>query len=306
MTRDEAVQGGLWGLLIGDALGVPYEFHDPSNLPPPDRIEMIPPPGFNRSHKGTPPGTWSDDGAQALALLDSLLTCGQLDPDDLGRRFVSWWTEGAYTPDGRAFDIGNQTSDALLKLQQGVRATSAGGRGERDNGNGSLMRVLPLALWHQGSDAELVELAHLQSRITHAHPRGEACCAAYVLMARGLLEGRGDPWASAFETLQHIYRPTSAHAQELAIVRSFRQIRGSGYVVDCLHSARIALEAPDYTAVVRRAIGFGLDTDTTAAVAGGLAGIRHGLLGLPERWREAMQGRALVDSLMERLLSHLG
>lgn len=305
MTRDEAVQGGIWGLLIGDALGVPYEFHDPANLPPPEQIEMIPPPGFRRSHRGTPPGTWSDDGAQALALLDSLLSCGGLDPDDLGRRFLAWWHEGAYTPDGRAFDIGNQTSDALLRLEAGVRATAAGGRGERDNGNGSLMRVLPLALWHRGPDEALVELAHLQSRITHAHPRGEAACALYVLWARGILEGTQAPWAHAIASLQQIYRPTSAHARELSVVLEHRGIRGSGYVVDCLHSARHALAAGRYEAVVRRAIGLGLDTDTTAAVAGGLAGLRHGLLDIPARWRGAMRGRALVHDLLERLLDHL-
>jgi len=301
-TTIDRVRGGLYGLLVGDALGVPYEFHDPANLPPAEVIDMEPPEGFNRSHRGTPVGTWSDDGAQALALLDSLLTCDGLDPDDLGQRFVAWWNDGYATPDGRAFDIGNQTTTALEKLEAGVPALQCGGDGERDNGNGSLMRVLPLALWHQGADAELVRDAHLQSRITHAHPRSEACCALYVLYARRQLTGAEEAWEGAVEALRSIYGQPGfgAHGKELRRILQPFVPRGTGYVLDCLHSARVALRGPDYAAVVRRAVAFGLDTDTTAAVAGGVAGIRHGEAGIPAAWRELLKGRELVEGLCQR------
>src|SRR5450432_1002099 len=89
-TFEDRLRGGIYGLLIGDALGVPYEFHDAGDLPP--DIEMEPPDWFQRAHRGVPPGTWSDDGAQALALLASLLEHdGQLDVDDFGRRLVAWY-----------------------------------------------------------------------------------------------------------------------------------------------------------------------------------------------------------------------
>ena len=302
MDGNERRRGGLYGLLVGDALGVPYEFHDPANLPPAAAIDMVPPEGFNRSHRGTPTGTWSDDGAQALALLDSLLSCDGLDPDDLGQRFVAWWLEGYATPDGRHFDIGNQTSAALHKLVAGVPALRCGGDGERDNGNGSLMRVLPLALWHTGSDDELVRDAHRQSRVTHAHPRSEACCALYVLWARRILEEVSEPWEAAVEALRSQYgRPgLGAHQGELRRILQPFVPSGSGYVLDCLHSARVALRGPDYAAIVRRAVAFGLDTDTTAAVAGGIAGLRHGEQGIPQDWREQLQGRGFVEGLCVR------
>lgn len=295
MTRTERLRGGLFGLLVGDALGVPYEFHDPANLPDRDAIDMTPPEGFRRSHDGTPVGTWSDDGAQALALLDTLLACDGFDPEHYGRNLVAWWNEGAFTPDGRAFDIGNQTTTALHKLEAGTPALQAGGRDERDNGNGSLMRVLPLALWHTGSDAELVRDAHLQSRVTHAHPRSLVCCALYCLWARRVLDEVEQPYDHAFETLVELYRDAPAHAAELRRVQQPFVPRGTGYVLDCLHSARVALRGPDFAAIVRRAVAFGLDTDTTAAVAGGIAGLRHGEQGIPPAWRDALQGRALVE-----------
>lgn len=290
----------MLGLLVGDALGVPYEFHVPSNLPPRDALEMTPPEGFRRSHLGVPPGTWSDDGAHALALLDTLLTEGGWEPEAFGRRLVRWWHEGAYTPDGQPFDIGNQTTRALDRLERGMPADQAGPRGERDNGNGSLMRVLPLALWHRGDDRELIELSRAQSLVTHGHVRSQLCCAIATLWARYLGQGRSDAFGDAVvavgATLDRDERT------ELALVTSFTALSGSGYVVDTLHVARDALAAaPTYEGVVRRAIAWGLDTDTSACVAGGLAGVRDGVEGIPARWLAALRGRELVDALLARL-----
>lgn len=119
------IEGGLLGLLVGDALGVPYEFHAPEDIPPLAQIEYTPPPGYHRSHGRTPPGTWSDDGALALALLASLLDCGELDPNDMGRRFVAWSERGDYAVDGRVFDIGIQTAKSLRAINRGVAPLNA-------------------------------------------------------------------------------------------------------------------------------------------------------------------------------------
>lgn len=172
LTIDERITGGLWGLLVGDALGVPYEFHEPHNLPRHAAIEMVPPWGFQRAHARVAPGTWSDDGAHALILLVSLLACKQLDLDDFGQRMLEWYTNGYMAVDNDMFDVGIQTTHALRALAQGQPAATAGPDHERANGgNGSLMRVLPLALWHRGSDTELVQDAHTQSLVTHGPPR---------------------------------------------------------------------------------------------------------------------------------------
>ena len=93
-TRQERIEGGLLGLLVGDALGVPYEFQPPARIPPASEIEFDPPAGYARAHASVLPGTYSDDGAQALCLLASLLECGRLDPDDLGRRLLDWHETG--------------------------------------------------------------------------------------------------------------------------------------------------------------------------------------------------------------------
>jgi ADP-ribosylglycohydrolase len=303
LSVEDRIRGGLWGLLIGDALGVPYEFHPAEQIPPPEQIEFEPPAGFKRAHRDTPPGTWSDDGAQALALLDSLLQRGELDPDDLGRRLLDWYDRGRYAVDGRVFDVGIQTLKALDNLREGVPAIEAGPSGERENGNGSLMRVLPLALWHTGSDAELVTDARRQSLVTHGHLRSQVACALYCLWARRTLEGVGDAWAAAVDSLRAIIGDDARVELETQIrPDAAPKARGTGYVVDCLHSARLALQSSDYISVVRAAIRLGEDTDTTACVAGGIAGLRDGLVPIPSRWRDALRGRELVDPLISACL----
>lgn len=293
------------GLLAGDALGVPYEFHRAHQIPPAEAIEFEPPPGFDRAHPGTPPGTWSDDGAQALCLLESLLDRGRLDPDDFGRRLLAWRDEGHLAVDARVFDVGSQTDRALRNFREGSPALDAGPRHERDNGNGSLMRVLPLALWHRGPDAALVEDARNQSRVTHGHARAQLCCALYCLWARRMLEDSPKPWDSAVAALRTLYPRRSADREELeATIRPDDPPSGggSGYVLDCLHSARLAVEAGPYERAVKAAVALGRDTDTTACVAGGIAGIRDGVGAIPDRWRLALRGRELLDPLLRGLL----
>lgn len=304
LTSAARIEGGLLGLLIGDALGVPYEFHPPEDLPARELLEFTAPEGFRRAHGSVAPGTWSDDGAQALCLLASLLEREQLDIGDFGRRMVNWFEWGYLAVDGHVFDVGIQTQAALARLAAGVEAAQAGSRGERDNGNGSLMRVLPLALWHRGSDQELIEDAMRSSQPTHGHLRSQLCCAVYCVWARRLLEGveLRTAWAAAVAAIEaHVGELAKVELAAIDLHRAPGGV-GSGYVVDCLHSARLALEEPSYEGVVKAAVALGNDTDTTAAVAGGLAGIVFGTEGIPARWRQGLRGRDLLDPLLDALL----
>ena len=219
---------------------------------------------------------------------------------------VNWYEHGYMAVDDLVFDVGMQTSQVLRAIAAGrhwsdVVAT----HDERQNGNGALMRVLPLALWHAGSDAELVHDARLQSRVTHGHLRSQLCCALYCLWARRLLDGRGEAFAEATDALYELVSTEQEALVELD--RSIRprealQARGTGYVVDTLHSAHVAMSEDSYERVVQRAISLGEDTDTTAAVAGGLAGIRDGVSAIPFRWRLNASGLQLVEPMLEQLV----
>lgn len=296
----ERIEGGLFGMLVGDAVGVSYEFRRPEELPPWEALNMIPPPDFVRSYGLVPPGTWSDDGAQAMCLLASLLESGEWNAHDFADRLRAWADRGYMAVDGLVFDMGIQTGAAIRRIKRGCDPLTTGLNGERNNGNGSLMRVLPLALWHRGSDENLIRTAHEQSCVTHGHPRSKACCALYCLWARQELQGCPDAWKQAVRILRGHYTeyPQLSYELEEHIRPDERPSgHGSGYVVDCLNSARLACQEGDYRDIVRRAVSLGNDTDTTACVAGGIAGVRHGVEAIPPEWLQQLRGKDLLTHL---------
>lgn len=292
-------EGGMWGLLIGDALGVPYEFKEAGEIPRRSLIEMIPPVGTPKTYDNVPEGTWSDDGAQALVLLDTLLN-DSLDTDHFWRGMKMWQTEGYMTPDGRVFDIGNQTYFALEHYNGEGLVVS-----ERSNGNGSLMRTLPCALVARDVE-EAILLAMKQSKVTHPHPRAQFVCALYCVIAFHLLHEvpRNEAVEKAFEDVLRICPDAET---ELKCIKEWDTRDGTGYVVDCFWSAITVLKAwHSYEDTVRGAILYGNDTDTTAAVAGGLAGILYGVEGIPQRWMDTLKGKHIAGSLIAKLRSAHG
>ena len=169
------------------------------------------------------------------------------------------------------------------------------------------MRALPLALWHRGDDAALVHDAMEQSLVTHGHLRSQLCCALYCLWARYLAADESDAWQAATATLGEVLSAgrDDNWKSELELNVKPDQApagQGSGYVVDALHSARLVMGESDYENVVKAAVALGNDTDTTACIAGGVAGLRDGESAIPTRWREKLRGQEIVAPLLERLL----
>jgi ADP-ribosyl-[dinitrogen reductase] hydrolase len=305
----DIARAGLLGLLVGDAVGVPYEFNHPSDLPALEAIDMVPPAGFHRSHRRTPVGTWSDDGAHSLALLDSLTKHPDLDLEDLASRLSSWQTDGKYTPDGVVFDIGHQTAVALSRWRQGTPAATCGGTAVTDNGNGALMRSLACLLAPSKDLSMLLDRALRHGLPTHGHAQSRVTCALYVMIG----------WHIGVQGVQHLEQALSdarislgfALPTELQPTLEFimearhETPRGSGYVVDSFWSAWHALvHSNSYESCIKQAIKLGKDTDTTACIAGGLAGLLYGEskqpgdAGIPQRWIDQLQGRELALSLL--------
>lgn len=308
------IRGGIYGLLVGDALGVPYEFSASSKMPPRAQIEMTPPSGWQPTYP-VPYGTWSDDGAGALALLDSLLDGQGLFLEDLAMKLAAWQQDGEYAVDGNVFDIGITTSAAIRRYKSGIKAEDAGPSDDMSNGNGSLMRVLPLALWHRGDDVSLARDAMRQSLVTHGHLRSQLCCALYCLWARRIGERTDSEtsWKNAASQLRGLLPELHGETGKNTPLETWQgeldfHIRpdddtpgkGSGYVVDALRSARDAMRESDYESVVKYAVALGQDTDTTACIAGGVAGLREGLEAIPARWMEALRGKEIVEGILAK------
>lgn len=287
-------RAALLGFLIGDAIGVPFEFNTSEYLQGlPKKNFALPTSSTNRSHKMAPANAWSDDGAQVLALIDSLHRCQTLDLDDFGQALLDWQMQGKYAVDGVIFDIGIQIKRALQKLRNGTPAIDCGGELECHNGNGSLMRVLGLVLWHTGSNKELIDFAYDQSLPTHAHLRSQVCCALYCLWVRNLLNGAEDGFDEAVQTFVDISTQLNDQASldELHIVLNDQHLppTGTGYVVDTLWSVRHAfLNSSSYPQAIETAIRLGPDTDTVAAITGAVAAIKYGEDSIPQLWRDTL------------------
>lgn len=307
MLDQSRFRGGISGLLLGDAANVSYEFNPPETLVPiGDRIDMQPPRDFQRTYS-VPVGTWSDDGALALCLLESLVERGCFDPVDQTRRMVDWLDRGHLAVDDHVFDVGFTTRDSLGKarslLAQGLSPVGQGAVNEQSAGNGTLMRILPLALWDEGGDDELARMAMEHSSLTHALPICQVACAIGCLWARYLAIELRNPFDTAVEKVKLIVQDLPTYFEALSRVESWRgqTPTGTGFVVDTLFSAKYALEqGSDFKDVIRKSILMGNDTDTTAAVAGGLAGVKFGIEALPQDWMNLLRGKALVETILKQ------
>ena len=290
----EKVLGGVFGLCVGDALGVPVEGAKRS------RLEMAPVKDYREfgSHN-QPAGTWSDDSSMALCLMDSLR--GDYDPEDIALKFNEWWKQGLWTAHGHAFDIGRTVSRALKNHREGKPAVEAGVKGEFGNGNGALMRILPLVFYTMKDDSPRRHALIAEvSSITHGHPRGILACVYYVEAGIALL--RGLPMLEAFkhaarvtkETRVGEYRAEFTHFERLFEPESLmkegaKTIKSDGYVMHTLEAALwCLLRGESYGECVLAAVNLGGDTDTTAAVCGGPAGIFHGFAGIPVKWKKGL------------------
>ena len=250
----------VYGQAVADALGVPYEFRPRGSFRCTDMV--------GRGSHNQPAGTWSDDTSMALAICDSYRELGRIDVDDIRERFVRWYREGAYTVDG-LFDIGNATREALER--------GHGLAGEWDNGNGSLMRTVPLAF----TDATDDEVRAV-SAITHAHPTSTEACVAMVHIARDLVAGAS---------------PADVAGDVAA--RPVDEIRSDGFVRHTFDAALWCLaNTTSYAECALAAVNLGDDTDTTAAVAGALAGIVYGIEGIPSDWLVKLRGTDVIEACL--------
>ena len=284
----------ILGVAVGDALGVPVEFRKRGTF------NVTGMQGYGTHNQ--PAGTWSDDTSLTLALADNLLAGGDRpDLEGIAWGFTSWYDNAAYTPHGKVFDVGSATAEAIRRLKKGVAPEKAGGTDERDNGNGSLMRIAPLTFYMFGvrKAEERFRIVRDVSSITHAHEWSVAACYIYVEMLNKLRVGRRKK--AAYAELRGDFArgvPFISSATLGKFVRILEndistlpeeEIRSGGFVIDTLEAAFWCFMTTDnYRDAVLKAVNLGDDTDTTGAVTGALAGLAYGLDSIPQEWRDQL------------------
>lgn len=302
----EKVKSVILGHAVADALGVPVEFASREEL---DNAPVTDMEGF-----GTypyPEGCWSDDTSMALATLDSL-TSNNLDFDDIMMKFGAWYFNDEYTPTGEMFDAGNTCILAIKNyFEKHMSALDCGLSDERSNGNGSLMRIHPFVLYaffKQAPFEDMIEMVHTASALTHSHERTKIGCGIYACVLTTLLHSADKN--VIYDALQQA-ELHYAHSTEFKhYTNIFRkdfskversQIKSGGYVVDTLEAAIWCLLTTDnYKECVLKAVNLGDDTDTVAAIAGGLAGALYGYSSIPTEWISVLKRKEYILELCEK------
>ncbi|MDR6921394.1 ADP-ribosylglycohydrolase family protein [Chryseobacterium sp. 2987] len=306
---ENMVKAGILGLCIGDALGVPVEFkkrEDLKKFPVSEYLEYM---SWNQ-----PKGTWSDDSSLTLCLADEL-TKGY-DLEKIGQSFVRWNKYGHWTAHGKLFDIGGTTRHSIARLIKGESARFSGNIFEEDNGNGSLMRILPLAFYLKDEEniEKLYQTVKEVSAITHGHFRSVFACFIYIVFAIQLIKGR---------TKEEAYGYTQELALKYADLQGFNsvyielfsrilknnissypedEIKSSGYVLHSLEASLWCfLNSESYSEAVLKAVNLGEDTDTTGAITGGIAGIYYGFGNILQDWIAELVRKDDIAELCEKL-----
>ncbi len=303
------VKAGIFGVCIGDALGVPVEFKRREELKSFPVTTMLEFGSWNQ-----PKGTWSDDSSLTFCIAEQL-TKGY-DLEKIGESFVKWVKYGHWTAHGRLFDIGGTTRHSIARLIKGESAKFSGNIFEEDNGNGSLMRTLPLAFYLKEEEniEKLYQTVKEVSSITHGHFRSVFACFIYVIFAIELIKGKNKE-----ETYYH----TQKIALEFTEIQGFNpkeiqlfdrilksdistfpedEIKSSGYVLHSLEASLWCfLNSESYSEAVLKAVNLGEDTDTTGAITGGIAGIYYGFENIPGEWIEVLARKEDIENLCIKL-----
>ncbi|MGU3406507.1 ADP-ribosylglycohydrolase family protein [Methylobacterium brachiatum] len=290
---EDRARGAFLGLAVGDALGATLEFEPRDTHPL--HTEMLGGGPFNLK-----PGQWTDDTSMALALAESLIAHPDFDPTDLMRRFVAWAEDGAYSCTGTCFDIGLTTRQALSRFMR-TGDPFAGSTAPDTAGNGSLMRVAPVALRALDDDARAVQIARDQSRTTHAAAQAVEACDLFVRILREAIQGAGK------DALRSRPWDGTARVRDIAAGtwrgKARSQIKSSGYVIDTLEAALWCTDqAASFEEALVLAVNLAGDADTVGAVTGQIAGAVFGASAIPQRWLGPLAWREQLETLATQLV----
>lgn len=335
--REDIIKNSIYGFAIGDAMGVPVEFCMREKLIKNPVIKML---GYG-SHD-VPEGCWSDDTSMVLATMDSITESKGLNYNDMADKFCDWINNAKYTSTNELFDLGISTKNALIKYwneknldsrafgigrtvlvsmgkynRNKIDATKCGGISFNDNGNGSLMRILPIAFYihyKNISEENIYEIVKNVSAITHGHEISIMGCLIYVFYILNLLNGLSK--IEAYNKLSEFdYRKYFSNDTINLYGRILNKdipslyledINSSGYVLYTLEAVLwVTLKSESFKESIIGAINLGNDTDTIGALVGAISGLLYGFKSIPSDWLADLKKKDYIEEIVIRFETNL-
>lgn len=289
-------RGCLYGAAVGDALGAPIEFKMPGEFAPVTEFRSGGPFLLNA-------GDWTDDTSMALALADSIGS--GWNPNDQADKYLDWWQKGKYSVNGMCFDIGGTTRYSLMRYDETRDAYTCADKQAENSGNGSIMRLAPIPIkYHNLSLVELRIKARESSMVTHASEQCLSACEFLATTVAALINGatKEEALALPFKDLHPCIQQWMVEEKRY-LHRNPPEIIGSGWVIQSLEAALWAFAgAKDFEEAVLRAVNLGNDADSTGAVCGQLAGACWGESGIPQRWRDKLSRKDMIENALEKII----
>jgi len=298
-------QGCMLGLAVGDALGAPVEFFPRGSFEPVS--------GYRGGGKfDVQPGEYTDDTAMTLCLAQSLIDCGGMDQHDQLRKYLAWYEEGYMSATGRSIGCGKTVLRALMRFKANACSECGNTRLKKGAGNGSLMRVAPVAIYYRHSLKTAMEMAAKSSYTTHGLKICADACMLYTGLIVGALHGmnKKDLLARNYFAVLQSLLPAYRFEPELCEVmegsyktKSRDAIRSSGYVIDTMEAALWAFyHTESFDEGVMQAVNLGHDADTVGAVYGQLAGAYYGMDGIGDAYAEGLVKAKQIGEIARRLI----
>ena len=295
---NDKLKGCIYGLFIGDALATPYEFRNQDYMSKLSSIDMIPPQGHQRTYKEVGFGSWSDEGAMTLAMMDTLIKCHQFMPKHYIENLMNYKYNGAFAVNNHSFGYSRHLEQVLKTYKEGGKVYKLDDLA-KSRDTDSLVRSVPLVLANLDKDTKsIIEMAHMQALTTNRHPIAGICSAIYMQWIKNIINKEQNAFVKAVHQLFELY---NADMKQLIIteILQHKPVVGVNDIAECLMDTyEIICKTNNYHEAVITAVKKGNHSTSLAASVGAIAGLIYKYPGIPTKWVEGIKNREIIDQIV--------
>lgn len=295
---NDKLKGCIYGLFVGDALATPYEYRNAEYMSKLTAIDMIPPQGHQRTYKEVKAGTWSDEGAMALAMMDTIVKYHCFKPKHYLKNLEAYRYEGKFAVNNYAFGYSRHFEQVLKAYKEGSELFHLD-ETAKSRDTDSLVRCVPLALFDLQNDTKnTIKLAHMQAIVTNQHPIAGVCSAIYMQWIKNIILKENNPFVKSVHQLFELYNPELRQAIMIEVLQH-KPVNGVNDIAECLMDTyEIICKTNSFHEAVVEAVKKGNYSTSLTASVGAIAGLIYGYPAIPQKWIDGLREKNQIDELV--------